>query len=504
MFGEKTVRSLSHIENIKNVFRRLSLRTQLLLILLFVLAISLGALFVIYARTEEMLIEKVTANLDDLTTAIQTSVEELTQPGDSSQRLKGYVEILKKRGIRDIDIIGDDSQVIASSNPTKIGTKENPRNLRKAAPGQEKTARKKDIVITARLGEESKNESQRIYNAIMPVSIKGKSLGIIRISMILDDYKYLQRRNQLKRILATLFAFTIGIIVSLILADQYTDPIKKIAKASKKIAQGKLVKIRDSNRKDEIGVLVRSFNDMVDKLGERKELEDRLKKTEQLSMIGQLASGIAHEVRNPLNFLSLSIGHIKERLAEEGMSKSDDINDLLDNLRKEIYRVNELINNFLFLGKPIVLNREWVLPEALMEDALYMVRDKVRDAIDIRTASPEDRMSIFCDRDYMRLCLINLILNSAQAIEDRGSITVRFDIENGMACIAVTDNGKGVEGEDMEKVFEPYYSTKKLGIGLGLTITKRLVEEHGGTISAESIPGERTTVTIKVPNHAVS
>ncbi len=180
-------------------------------------------------------------------------------------------------------------------------------------------------------------------------------------------------------------------------------------------------------------MLVKSFNEMVEKLGERKDLEEKLKKTEQLSMIGQLASGIAHEIRNPLNFLSLSIGHIKERLAEEGMSESDDINNLLDNLKKELYRVNELINNFLFVGKPITLNKGWVSAEALMQDALYMVTDKIRDGIEITCDGPEGDMQIYCDREYMRMCLINLILNSAQAIEDKGTIVVTFAAGDGMS-----------------------------------------------------------------------
>jgi len=338
---------------------------------------------------------------------------------------------------------------------------------------------------------------------IMPVSIKGQNLGYIHISMVLDDFQALQRSNHLRRILATLFAFSLGIIVSLILADQYTDPIKRIARAAKEIAEGKLVKIRDSKRRDEIGVLVRSFNEMVEKLSERKELEEKLKKTEQLSIIGQLASGIAHEVRNPLNFLSLSIGHIRERLAEEKVTGGDDINELLDSLKKEIFRVNELINNFLFLGKPITLKREWVSAEALVEDALYTVRDKIREGISVTYVGPDGGMRVWCDREYMRICLINLILNSAQAIEERGSITVRFSEEDSSASISVIDNGKGVEGEDLERIFEPYYSTKKFGIGLGLAITRRFVEEHGGSIQAESTAGKGTTVTIRVPAHEV-
>jgi signal transduction histidine kinase len=138
-----------------------------------------------------------------------------------------------------------------------------------------------------------------------------------------------------------------------------------------------------------------------------------------------------------------------------------------------------------------------------MRDVLYTVEDKVRDGIEIASVFNGDGMRIHCDREYMRMCLINLILNSAQAIEDKGHIVVRFAAAAGAASISVTDDGKGVEG-DMERIFEPYYSTKKLGIGLGLTITKRLGEEHGGTISAESVAGERTVVTIKVPDYAAS
>ena len=125
---------------------------------------------------------------------------------------------------------------------------------------------------------------------------------------------------------------------------------------------------------------------MVDKLAERMELEEKLKKTEQLSMIGQLSSGIAHEIRNPLNFLSLSIGHIKEAIGGEKIENKKDLLALLDNLLKEIYRINELIHNFLFLGKQITLHREWVSPQSLVHEALSLIKDKVPDGIKITTA----------------------------------------------------------------------------------------------------------------------
>ncbi|MEN6616462.1 MAG: hypothetical protein ABFD12_07885, partial [Syntrophorhabdus sp.] len=141
---------------VKTVFRSLSLRTQLLLILLFLLLISIGSLTVIYTRAEEALLDKVGDNIDDITKAIQISVEELTYRGDSTARLKSYVDMLNKKGIKEISIVSDKSEIIASSDPQKIGTMQKITDKKPAS-------RKKDLMITARLGDEHKSGSQRLY-----------------------------------------------------------------------------------------------------------------------------------------------------------------------------------------------------------------------------------------------------------------------------------------------------------------------------------------------------
>jgi signal transduction histidine kinase len=480
-------------------FRSLSLSSRLLLILLFLLGLSVGSLTIIYSRTEEIMLEKVAENIDQITKAIQISVEQLTAKGDSTERLKNYVDMLNKKGIREITIIGGDSQVIASSNPKKIGRHEkiSPSTAKK----KDKASIKKDLLITATLGEKSPNQDQRLYNVIMPVSAKGETIGYILISMVLDDFRSFHQRNHLRRVISTVLAFCLGIILCLVLAKRYTAPMKEIARASKRIADGYLVSIKETRRNDEIGVLVKSFNDMVVKLKERRELEERLQKSEELSRVGQLASGIAHEVRNPLNFLSLSIGHIKSKIADEDIKDRDEILTLLDNLTGEIYKVNELINNFLLMGKPIILNREWVSPESLMADVLYILEERVRDGIEIKMIHEGNGKPVYCDRSYMRMCLTNLVLNSIQAIEDKGEIVVEFKHSDALSQISVRDSGKGIRPEEMNKIFEPYYSTKTFGVGLGLTITKRLVEEHGGKISISSEVGKGTLMTIEVPVH---
>jgi signal transduction histidine kinase len=490
-------RTMNRVEavflSIKKMFRSMSLRTQMLLILLFLLLISIGSLTVLYSRSEEQLIDKLTDNIDDITKAIQISIEELTYRGDSTERLKSYVNMLNKKGIKEISILNDTSEVIASSNPQKIGTKE--------TIGEKKTGRKKGLMITARLGDDHLTDTQKLYNIIMPVSIKGQNIGYIHINMALDDYQLLRRQGHIKRILSMIFAFSIGIIVCLIIAEKYTDPIKKIANASRKIAEGKLVKIREKDRGDEIGVLIKSFNEMVDKLAERMELEEKLKKTEQLSMIGQLSSGIAHEIRNPLNFLSLSIGHIKEAVSGETIENRKDLLVLLDNLLKEIHRINDLIHNFLFLGKQITLHRELVSPQSLVHEALSLIKDKVSDGIKITTVYHNGEDGIFCDREYMRICLVNLIINAVQAIQGEGRVDVECGREDSFSYVSVADTGEGVEHEEIEKIFEPYYSTKKFGIGIGLAITKRFVEEHGGSIGIESERGKGTTIKIRIPHY---
>ncbi len=225
----------------KETFRNLSLKTQLLLILLFLLVISISSLMIIYTRSEEQLIEKITDNIDDITRAIQISVEEMTYHGSSTERLKSYVEMLNKKGIKEISILSNTSEVIASSDPKKIGTR--------ARLEGKRLTRKKDLIITARLGDEAKTRPQRPYNVIMPVSVKGQNLGYVHIRMVMDDYELIQKKNHIKRILSTIFAFGIGIIFSLLIAEKYTEPIKRVAQASRRIAEGQLVKIREKNRR---------------------------------------------------------------------------------------------------------------------------------------------------------------------------------------------------------------------------------------------------------------
>jgi signal transduction histidine kinase len=140
------------------------------------------------------------------------------------------------------------------------------------------------------------------------------------------------------------------------------------------------------------------------------------------------------------------------------------------------------------------------MPETMINEVLYIAKDKISKSIHVKVTC-KDGQPVYCDSEYMRLCIMNLLMNAIQAIENKGEITFNCGKDNGFSYISVSDTGAGIGEEDKDKVFEPYYSTKKFGIGLGLAISKRFIEEHGGTIIVESEVGKGTTMQLRIPDN---
>ena len=129
-----------------------------------------------------------------------------------------------------------------------------------------------------------------------------------------------------------------------------------------------------------------------------------------------------------------------------------------------------------------------------------MRSDKIKKGIDVKVQCDHGQ-PMYCDSEYIRLCIMNLLMNSVEAMQGKGEITIGCGKENGFSFISVSDTGGGISQEDKSKVFEPYYSSKKFGIGLGLAISKRFVEEHGGSIVIESEVGKGTTMQLRIPDN---
>ena len=474
----------------KSFFDNLRLRTKLLVMMLLLSLLSLAMLFAIYSHGERTLMKEIEQHTNDLTTAIKMSVEELTSQEQTDEaRLRDYVQQLNQKGVNEISIISNEEEIIASSNPKKVGKKIDPK--------------RKDLLITAKLGEDlGPTAKQKTQNILIPVIVNNEQVGYVHIKMVLDDFTNLLKSNNLKRLIATIFVFTIGIAVSLFLSWKYTAPIHEVVNAAKAVAAGDLSKKLEVKRNDEIGELTKSFNEMIEKLRLQKELEDRLNQAEKLSALGQFASGIAHEIRNPLNFINLSIDHVRKKFSPKDLKEKENFSRLMLKVKDEIRRLNDLISNFLNYGRPIKLNlKETELKKIIAEITALAEQKMQMDKINIKIDIPKNIPQLIIDKDQIKICFINVILNSIQAMPKGGSLTIkaRTNQGDGNLDIIFTDTGSGIDIQDMDKIFDPYFTTKDVGIGLGLALTKKIINEHKGEIFIYSRPGVGTNLTIRLP-----
>ena len=293
--------------------------------------------------------------------------------------------------------------------------------------------------------------------------------------------------------------FGIGLLLSIILAKRYTKPIEDVVQAARNVAHGNLDQEIRTERKDEIGELAKSFNYMVGKLKEERVLEERLRKAEQLAGIGQFSMSIAHEIRNPLNFINLSIDHIQKKYEPHEEGGKERFDSLIRNIKNEIQRVSRFAESFLEFSRPLELNLQKMDMVKLIEDVLELVKAKAeKDKITI-IKELGILSEIYLDPGFIKTCLYNIILNAFQAMPDGGNVTIRTSSADEKLSIAVEDTGVGISAEKISKIFDPFFTTKQDGLGIGLALTKRVVEEHKGRIEFKSIEGKGSAVTIFLP-----
>lgn len=295
-------------------------------------------------------------------------------------------------------------------------------------------------------------------------------------------------------------------ILVAILVWRFTRPITDLSNAARRVAAGDFdFRVPAADRSDEMGQLASRFNEMIARLGHLRELEAQLHQAEQSAVVGRLASAIAHEIRNPLNYINLTLDHLRTAFAPEDLKKRETFERLAQQLKVEVARINTRISEFLNYSRPATLELRSLDLRAEAEDALRMVEVKAAESgIETRVEQSGEVPPVMGDEEALRSIFTNLIINGMQAIDgDGGSLTIKIAAANSGhgAQIEITDTGKGIAPEDISKVFEPYFSTKDTGTGLGLAIVKKAVDDHGGTISVRSKPGTGTTFTITLPTN---
>ncbi len=471
---------------LKNFFLNLSLNKKLIVMMLFLSFVLISILMVLYSQSEKAMFKEYEAQIIELSKAIQVGVEQITSQGSTDEmRLSQYLKSLNAKGVKEISIISNADEIIASTNPNKIGNPVGPK--------------KKELIIKAELGESVSREEGKVYNVILPVIAGDEHYGYVHLKINTEDFSKVLRINMIKRIIGTLAVFALGISIAMFLSWRYTRPIHDVVSAAKRIAAGDLNQNLSTGRKDEIGELTQSFDFMIQKLREQKQIEDKLREAEHLSGIGQLSRSIAHEIRNPLNFISLSIDHLKEKYPPSGNNNSEKFESLISSIKQEIQRLNKLVEDFLDYGRPLKLNLKRADIGMVLENIFEIIWAKA-EAENIKiikdvTSHPVVNMDV----ELIKTCIFNVILNAFQAMPGGGTLTIKTEAADGYLLLVVGDTGIGVPENDLPKIFDPFFTTKRNGLGLGLAMTKRVVEEHGGKVTFQSIAGKGSKVIITLP-----
>ena len=228
------------------------------------------------------------------------------------------------------------------------------------------------------------------------------------------------------------------------------------------------------------------------------ELERRARIAEKLAAVGTLSAGLAHEIRNPLNAASLQMQLLERRVKR--VSEDPQLLGPIDTVQRELSRLSHLVEDFLRFARPADLHHRRFDAKALVEQVVGLLEPEAdRDAIELRADLPREPIHVDGDRGKLQQVIINIVRNAIEALEDTGGTIVvsLARAEDSMVLLRIRDDGPGIPDDIMLRIFEPFFSTKPMGTGLGMAISHSLVQQHGGSIHVECDDG--TQVDILLP-----
>ncbi|NIA16430.1 MAG: HAMP domain-containing protein [Nitrospiraceae bacterium] len=301
-----------------------------------------------------------------------------------------------------------------------------------------------------------------------------------------------------KYIAALIFVFLVTLGLMLYVIVRMLRPLTELSESCAQISSGTLRNVGARRNSGEILALEQTFNKMVASLREKERIEANLRQAQRLSAIGNLAAGVAHDVRNPLNAIKLLSSHAMDTLCSvpeaEGSVKQ------LQTIRTEVDRLEEIVSGFLSLAKERELQPEPTRIDLILDECARLVRkDAEERGVQLVVELRAGDTSLMVDPKQMTRAVLNVLLNALEVCPPEGRVRLFSRITDRTCEIEVRDDGPGITPEVAERAFEPYFTTKETGTGLGLSLTRGIVEEHGGAITLTSMAGQGSQVLIILP-----
>ncbi len=486
-------------------------RGRLLLILAFLLVATLGFQYYLNLLTQTENNDRLEAQARALAEGIALGSAGITT-GEYMQDLidrngQTYLGETATERIKDVIIIDNEWQISDSLNPDYSPTAgdNNTTNFKKLTD----LTNLPPLMEASRLGSDLSQFPNQRTDANKSVDDEAHAVPIETskgrwyVMVLLKNEKNAAALRAARPLIYTLGVLLVSSLITFLLIWRFTRPIADLSNAARQVANGNLDVRVPSSANNELGNLAANFNEMTAELEKKRDLEAQLQQAEKSAVVGRLGAAIAHEIRNPLNYINLTLDHLRSKYAPEEPERNEKFVNLTSQLKAEVARIDQQISDFLNYSRPAKADLKPIDARKVIENSLGIVEPEAEEKhIKIGVVEHEDVPKILGDPEFLRSVFNNLFINAMQAMESGGGrLNIKISPDPSGKCVdfEISDTGNGISPDNLSKIFEPYFSTKETGTGLGLAIVHKIVETHNGTVEVESKEGEGTKFTVKLP-----
>lgn len=334
-----------------------------------------------------------------------------------------------------------------------------------------------------------------IMNCMHPVIRNGEVIGYIWSNELVENIEVQISKMQKQFYFAILLGILFSFMGASFIANDVASKINVIKKGLKEIQEDFSYRIPPIG--GDIGEVAVAINEMAFALDQRKKLEAQIQRADRLATLGEIAAGVAHEIRNPLTSIKGFVQFIEDDLPE-----NDEKLEYTQIVTKEVDRLNKIIEKLLFYARSSAFLKIRVDINNVLDSTLLLVNFQVvKPKVQVSTIYNHHLPLIPVDEEQIKQLFLNLIINSAQAIDTAGDITIKTDFskDKEYVKIEISDTGKGIEEENIKNVFDPFFTTRAKGTGLGLGVAQKISELHDGYIEVSSQVGQGSMFTVYLP-----
>jgi two-component system, NtrC family, sensor histidine kinase HydH len=287
--------------------------------------------------------------------------------------------------------------------------------------------------------------------------------------------------------------FILGLILMIAIVKNMNSNISKISKGLVNMSHDLSYRLEPMG--GDMGKIAESINNMADSLERKEKVEEHLKRAEKLASLGQMISGVAHEIRNPLSIIRGTV-----QLMEKNFKGIEGLDEYVRIVKEQSDRENNVIQELLDYARPAKQQLLKMDVNQLIKGVLSFTNKYIQDKhVTLKLELAECLPETLIDPDKIKQVFVNIIINACEAMENGGSFSIKTNKEDKWVKISFEDTGTGMDDEELQKIFNPYYTTKPKGTGLGLAISNGIIELHGGFIEVESKKGKGSVFTVALP-----